>query len=149
MRRRDLLFGALGFVATPSPAQSLRALRVGYLHPGAQAVAEMRMAAFREGLGPPWTTSTRDVELIVQIADGESHRLPAMARDLVSLPVDAILAASPSAVRAASDATGTIPIIAVDLESDPVANGWAASLARPGGNVTGVFLDLPEISAKC
>jgi putative ABC transport system substrate-binding protein len=72
-----------------------------------------------------------------------------MAKELVSLRVDAILAVSPTAVRAATDATQTIPIVAVDLESDPVASGWATSLARPGRNVTGVFLDLPEVSAKC
>jgi putative ABC transport system substrate-binding protein len=52
-------------------------------------------------------------------------------------------------VHAAYTATKTVPIVAVDLESDPVASGWAASLGRPGGNVTGVFLDLPELSAKC
>jgi putative ABC transport system substrate-binding protein len=107
------------------------------------------MGAFREGLGTEWPSGSRGVDLIVQVADGDPDRLPAMAMELVSLPVDVIVAGSPSAVRAASNATRTIPIVAVDLESDPVANGWAGSLARPGGNITGVFLDLPEISAKC
>jgi putative ABC transport system substrate-binding protein len=72
-----------------------------------------------------------------------------MAAELVGLRVQVIAAVSPSAVHAAYMATTTIPIVAVDLESDPVANGWAASLGRPGGNVTGIFLDLPELSAKC
>jgi putative tryptophan/tyrosine transport system substrate-binding protein len=68
--------------------------------------------------------------------------------ELVQLKVQAICAVSPPAVRAAREATKSIPIIAMDLESDPVANGWAASLARPGGNVTGIFLDLPGFNAK-
>jgi putative ABC transport system substrate-binding protein len=62
--------------------------------------------------------------------------------------VDVITVGTSVAVRAALGATKTIPIVAVDMESDPVANGWAASLARPGGNVTGFFLDLPELSGK-
>src|SRR4051794_14360164 len=68
---------------------------------------------------------------------------------MVQAGVDAICAVSPPAVRAARETTEAIPIIAMDLESDPVANGWAASLGRPGGNVTGVFLDLPDFTAKC
>jgi putative ABC transport system substrate-binding protein len=63
--------------------------------------------------------------------------------------VEALLAVSPTGVSAALEATRTVPIIGVDLETDPVASGWAASLGRPGGNVTGVFLDIPEFSAKC
>ncbi len=63
--------------------------------------------------------------------------------------VDVIIAISPSGVRAAREATMTIPIVAVDLETDPVASGLAKSLRQPGGNVTGVFLDLAKICAKC
>ena len=75
--------------------------------------------------------------------------MPALAENLVNTRVDAILAAAPPAVQAASGATKSIPVIALDLESDPVTSGFIASLARPGGNVTGVFLDFPEFSAKC
>src|SRR5262249_2122326 len=63
--------------------------------------------------------------------------------------VDAIVAAAPPAVQAAANATNSIPVIAIDLESDPIASGFVRSLARPGGNVTGVFLDFPDFSAKC
>src|SRR5256885_3780450 len=75
--------------------------------------------------------------------------LPALAMDLVTQRVDTILAAGPPAVQAARSATAAIPVIAIDLESDPVASGLVASLAHPGGNVTGVFLDFPDFSAKC
>jgi ABC-type uncharacterized transport system substrate-binding protein len=66
----------------------------------------------------------------------------------VARKVDLIAAISPAAVRAAQAATTTIPIVANDLESDPVASGFAASIARPGGNITGVFLDFPDFSKK-
>ena len=82
------------------------------------------------------------------LANEQIDRLPDMAVDLVGQSVQAICAVSPPAVRAARAATRSIPIVAMDLESDPVANGWAASLAHPGGNVTGVFLDLPGFNAK-
>jgi putative ABC transport system substrate-binding protein len=72
-----------------------------------------------------------------------------MAAELVSLGVEAICAVSPPPLEAARAATQSIPIIAMDLESDPVARGWTKTLARPGGNVTGIFLDFPDFSAKC
>ena len=71
-----------------------------------------------------------------------------MAADLVKEGVNAICAVAPLAVRAAHEITRSVPIIALDLESDPVANGWATSLAHPGGNITGIFLDLPNFTAK-
>jgi putative ABC transport system substrate-binding protein len=72
-----------------------------------------------------------------------------LATELVNDRVDVIVAAGPPAVQAASGATATTPVIAIDLESDPVAIGFIASLARPGRNITGVFLDFPDFSAKC
>ena len=70
------------------------------------------------------------------------------AADLVRLNVNAIFAVGPAALAAVSNATTSIPVVGVDLESDPVAKGYAKSLARPGGNLTGMFLDLPELSGK-
>jgi putative ABC transport system substrate-binding protein len=72
-----------------------------------------------------------------------------LAADLVGDRIDVMVAAGPPAIEAASGATKSIPVIAIDLESDPVASGFVASLARPGGNITGVFLDFPDFSAKC
>src|SRR5262249_3782538 len=85
----------------------------------------------------------------VRLADGDVSRLPALATDLVNNRVDTIVAIAPAAVQAAAGATTSIPVIAIDLESDPVASGFVRSLARPGGNVTGVFMDFPDFSAKC
>ena len=74
--------------------------------------------------------------------------LPQTAADLVRLNVNVIFAIAPAALAAVSNATTSIPVVGVDLESDPVAKGYVKSLARPGGNVTGMFLDIPELSGK-
>jgi putative ABC transport system substrate-binding protein len=71
-----------------------------------------------------------------------------MALELVRPPVDVLTAIAPAAVAAAAKATRSIPIVVIDLETDPLALGLAQSLARPGGNITGVFLDFPDLSGK-
>jgi putative ABC transport system substrate-binding protein len=88
------------------------------------------------------------IAIEARYAEGHVERLPALAAELVRLQVDVIFTAAPAGVRAATQATKTVPIVAVDLETDPVASGLVASLARPGGNLTGVFLDMPELSSK-
>jgi putative tryptophan/tyrosine transport system substrate-binding protein len=75
-------------------------------------------------------------------------RLGEFTNELIGLQCDVIVAAGPYAVRAAMIATRTIPIIGIDLESDPAAAGWAASFSHPGGNLTGLFLDIPELGGK-
>ena len=74
--------------------------------------------------------------------------MPGLALELVKLKVDVLIAVSPAAIRAVQAVAGTIPIVATDLESDPAASGLAASLAKPGGNLTGLFLDFPAITGK-
>jgi putative ABC transport system substrate-binding protein len=81
-------------------------------------------------------------------AAAQLERLRDHASELVRLPVDVLVASSSPAVQAARQATQTIPIVALDSETDPVASGLAASLAQPGGNLTGVFLDHPELGGK-
>jgi putative ABC transport system substrate-binding protein len=151
MRRREVLVGFGAVLAAPLAGQAQPPSprrRVGFLHPGRSQVASMRAASFGHGL-LAGVGAREGLEVVSRIAEEENDRLPGMAAELVGLGVEAIAAVSPSAVHAAYRATRNIPIVAVDLESDPVANGWAASLGRPGGNVTGIFLDLPELSAKC
>ena len=74
--------------------------------------------------------------------------MPEFVGDLVRLDMDVIFAAAPEVVAAVRNATTGIPIVALDLESDPVAKGYFKSLARPSGNVTRMFLDIPELSGK-
>ena len=106
------------------------------------------MAAFSDGIGQGGLREIAEIEMVARFADNQLDRLPALAQELVEQGVRVICAAAPAAVGAARGATSAIPIVAMDLESDPVADGWATSLAHPGSNVTGVFLDLPGFSAK-
>jgi putative ABC transport system substrate-binding protein len=129
-------------------AQKPRGWRIGFLHPGQSALVSNRIVAFREGLGASGLREAADAEIVVRLANEQIEKLPILALDLVQQNVQAICAVSPPAVRAARDATQSIPIVAMDLESDPVASGWASSLAHPGGNITGIFLDLPGFNAK-
>jgi putative ABC transport system substrate-binding protein len=149
MQRREFIT-LIGGLASALPfsamAQPVRKWRIGFLHPGQSVTVNNRIGAFREGLGAPGPGEAP--EIVVRIANERLDQLPAMAVDLVGQNVQAICAVAPPAVRAARDATSSIPIIAMDLESDPVGNGWATSLAHPGGNITGIFLDLPDFSAK-
>lgn len=151
MNRRALLLAPalLGWAAA-APAQQRAAVpRVGVLHPGNNATLELNVAAIRDGMRDIAGGEERSVGILGRAADFNADRLAGFAAELAGSGVDLIVAISPAAVRAVVDATTTIPIIAHDLESDPVANGWVARLARPGGNLTGVFLDFPEVSAKC
>ena len=86
--------------------------------------------------------------IIIDDRSAPPQQLPNAASELVRINVDVICAGSSAGVRAAVNATHTIPIVALDLESDPVASGFASSLARPAGNLTGFFLNFPEFSAK-
>jgi putative tryptophan/tyrosine transport system substrate-binding protein len=151
MRRRDFIRLAIGSgSAWPLSvnAQQSKRWRIGFLHPGQSALVSNRVVAFREGLAASGPREAADAEIIVRLANEQIDKLPAMALELIQQNVQAICAVSPPAVSAARETTQSIPIVAMDLESDPVANGWATSLAHPGGNVTGIFLDLPGFNAK-
>jgi putative ABC transport system substrate-binding protein len=151
MKRRQFL-GGLGVVAAGWPlavrAQAGRTLQVGFLYPGVAAVANTRIAALREGLHAVGYAEADRVEFLTRASEGDPTKLAPLAADLVERKVDVIVPASPLAVRAAQSATSTISIVAADLESDPVGNGFVSSLARPGGNITGVFSDFPEFGTK-
>jgi len=118
---------------------------VGVLHPGSQPLGLLE--AFRDGLRELGYVEGRDVKLEWRFADGQSERLPRLARGLVNLKVDAILAITTQAAQAAKSTSGTIPIIIARV-TDPVGTGLVASLARPGGNITGLSAMTGELSAK-
>jgi putative ABC transport system substrate-binding protein len=101
-----------------------------------------------EGLRVAGFRVPEEVEIISQVADGDPARLSPLAAELIARKVDAIAAISTGAVQIVRAATAAIPIIAHDLETDPVATGLVASLARPGGNITGFFFDFPEFRTK-
>ena len=113
----------------------------------AEAIPHL-LAAFRRGLAEAGYVEGKNLAIEYRFSNYRPELLPEAAGDLVRLNVNVIFAASPWAVAAARNATGNIPVVAIDLESDPVAMGYVKSLARPGGNMTGMFLDIPELSGK-
>jgi putative ABC transport system substrate-binding protein len=151
MRRRDFIKVIAGSAATwPLVARAQQAGRmrqVGFLYPGPQSVAPSRITSFLSGLqagGLP----AEQVTIVSRVTDGDPALLEPMTADLIDRKVDLIFAISPAAIRAARAATTNIPIVAGDLESDPVGSGFIAANRRPGGNITGVFLDFPDFSKK-
>jgi putative ABC transport system substrate-binding protein len=106
------------------------------------------LAQFRAALRDLGYVEGKDYAIEPRSANGNPEGLRKLATELVRREVDVLYVTGPAAVRAARDATGTIPIVALDLETDPVASGLVGSLARPGGNVTGLFLDLPDLAGK-
>ena len=144
---------ALALVAfTPLPAaeaqQPTKVFRIIELNPIPPDVPLEPQRVFRQTLRELGYVQAENILIEDRFAAGSEDRLREYATEAVRLKVDVILAISSSAVQAATKATKTIPIVGMDLESDPVASGFVSSLARPGGNVTGLFLDLPELAAK-
>jgi putative tryptophan/tyrosine transport system substrate-binding protein len=114
--------------------------RIGFLG------LERRLEKFRQGLGDLGYVEGRDIVIEYRPSD-PADRLPGFAAELVALNADVIVAGGSLAVRAAQQATRTIPIVMTGT-SDPVGTGFVASLARPGGNITGLSLLSPELSGK-
>jgi putative ABC transport system substrate-binding protein len=143
--RRDFIT-LLGGAAAAWPLaartqQPGRVSRIGFLFPGTDAIAPIRIAAFREGLRAAGYREPEQIELIIRVTGGDPTRVAPMARELIERNVDILVPLSPAAVQATTLLTSTIPILAFDLETDPIGSGLVKSLARPGGNVTGVFFD--------
>ena len=133
--------------SVPAGAQSAEQVRrVGVLFPA--VLDPPRLDAIREGISRTIDQAGLRVLLEPRSAEGDVDRLPALAAGLTHARVDVLLAIAPAAVRAARKATTSMPIVAMDLETDPVKTGLVSSLARPGGNVTGIFFDAPEVAAK-
>ena len=143
MRRRDVLIGAAsvlcaGPARSQQPAGGIRPVLL-FLSPAEVPVLQ----ELQDGLAARGHVEGRS--LVIQRRIG---RLSEASADIASQKVDLIFAVSPESLRAARAFTQTIPIVAFDLETDPVEEGYAATFSRPGGNVTGVFLDQPTLAGK-
>ncbi len=149
MRRRDLLLAFGVFLAAPlAGAQApARAPRIGYLFSFARSQGEHLWEACRQGLRELGYVEGRTVMLEPRWADGRHDRLPALVDELVALNVDVIVAAATPASQAAKARAGRIPVVLVAV-ADPARSGLVASLARPGGRMTGLSLLTPELSGK-
>jgi len=122
--------------------------RIGFLSPASPAGGwDIRLQAFRDGLRALGYVEGKNLQLEVRWGEGNLERLPVLAAELIQLKVDVIVAASSPAVIAARQATRTIPIV-MPLSSDPVGDGLVASLAHPGGNITGLSVMSVELGEK-
>jgi ABC-type uncharacterized transport system substrate-binding protein len=123
--------------------------RVGYLHPGSPSdpLRQRRLEAFRQGLRDLGYVEGQNIAIESRWAEGQYDRYPALAADLVRLKVEVIVAVTGAATQVAQQATRTIPIV-MSAVADPVGSGLVASLARPGGNVTGLTGMSPDLVGK-
>jgi ABC-type uncharacterized transport system substrate-binding protein len=138
-----VLFALCSIASAQQPAG--KRLRIGYLQ--ASVASGENRDALRQGLRKLGYIEGKNITFDFRIAHGKFERLPVLASELVALKVDVILTAGSTATRAAKEATSTIPIVMLQ-DNDPVASGFVASLARPGGNITGLSTLRPEISGK-
>ena len=120
---------------------------IGSLSGSAPSTSPARREAFRQGLRELGYVEGKNIAIEQRYAEGKFDRLPALAAELVRLKVDIIVTAGPQTTRPAKQATSTIPIVMAQ-DPDPVGNGFVASLARPGGNITGLATFAPELSGK-
>lgn len=136
------------FSTSPADAQQNRGTpRIGYLTTPTFSNTARYAEAFRGGLKQLGYVEGKNIIVELRSAEGKSERLPALAADLVRLNVNAIVTHSTPAIRAVKDATKTIPIIMANV-GDPVAEGFVASLAHPGGNITGFTNLSPDLGTK-
>jgi len=142
-----LVLGILLAPLTSDAQPSTKIPRVGFLFPGTSSLASLRLEPFRQALRELGYVEGQNLTLENRWAEGQLERLPDLAADLVRLKVDVILTAATPAAHAAKNATTTIPIVMVD-PGDPVGTGLIASLAKPGGNTTGLSSTTPDVAAK-
>jgi putative ABC transport system substrate-binding protein len=121
--------------------------RIGVLLALSHSAISDRIQAFRNGLRDLGYAEGKTIVVEYRYADGKFERLPDLATELVGLKVDVIVTGGPTATRPAKKATSTIPIVMAQ-DTDPVGNGFVASLARPGGNITGLSNYHPDLSGK-
>ena len=140
MTRREFITLLGGAAAWPLAARAQQAAgklpRIGSI----STFRNENFEAFIEGLREAGRVDGQNMRLETRFHGGSLAGIDQFASELVALKCVVILAGAPYAIQAVINATSTIPIVGIDLESDPVASGWVKTLARPGGNFTGLFL---------
>ena len=143
-----LILTSLVLTCSPAEAQQpKKAPRIGFLVSASASSLAVRLDGFRQGLRELGYVERKNIVIEWRYAEGKLDRFPALAAELVRLKVDVIVTTGPIATRAAKQATGTIPIV-MAFDDDPVGSGFVVSLARPGGNITGLSSLSPEMSGK-
>lgn len=134
-------------LCSSAQAQQTKIPRIGYLSIGSPSFIPARVESFRQGLRELGYIEGETIVVEWRYANGSIERQLALAAELAHLPVELIVTAGPADTRAAKKATSTIPIVMAQ-DTDPVGNGFVASLAHPGGNITGLATLSPEIGGK-
>jgi putative ABC transport system substrate-binding protein len=152
MRRREFVKLLAGSAAAwPLAAHAEQAAKIpiiGFVYQGSQAAMAHRIEAILSGLRASGYDAPAQVEIVARAAEGDLAQIAPLVAEVIAKNVNVIMASGPLILNAARSSTRTIPIVAIDFETDPIASGVAATLARPGGNITGVFLDFPDFTAK-
>jgi len=138
---------ALASIHLADAQQPKKVPRIGFLSSLSPAAVSARMDAFRQGLRELGYVEGKNIVIESRWGEGKTERLPDLAVELVRLKVDIIVTGGPAVNLSAKEATVTIPIV-LGFDNDPVGNGFVASLARPGGNITGLSTHYPEISGN-
>ena len=146
--------GILALVATlalsgvvAQAQQPAKVPKLGYLAAASRSANAARTEAFRLGLRELGYVEGKNIVIEWRYAEGKRDRLPALAAELLRLNVDVVITAGPSSTRAAKEATSKIPLVMAQ-DSDPVGSRFVTSLARPGGNITGLSTLAPELNGK-
>jgi len=151
MRKKILLvalaISCLAPVYLARAQQPTKISRIGYLVGAFPSTVSARTAAFRQGMRELGYVEGKNIVVEYRYAEGNADREREFAAELARLKVDVIVTTGPTVTRAAKEATVTIPIVFAQ-DGDPVASGFVASLARPGGNITGLSTLAPELSGK-
>ena len=135
-------------VCFPAQAQQPKNLPlVGFLVPGSPSSYSVRIEAFRQGLRELGYIEGQNIIIEYRYTEGKSDRLPVLASELVQLAADVIVTITTPAIQAAKNTTSTIPIVMAEV-ADPVAVGFVATFARPGGNITGFTTLSPDLDGK-
>jgi putative ABC transport system substrate-binding protein len=142
-----LISSAIGWAAIAEAQPQEKIPRLGFLSTASLSSLSPRLEAFRQGLRTLGYIEGKNIEIEYRSADGKADRLPELAAELVRLKVDCIVTAGETPTRAAKQATSTIPIIMTTV-GDPVVLGFVASLARPGGNITGLSTISADLAGK-
>jgi len=151
MSRRMMVFVlSVAILVCTHPAdaqQTKKPPRIGYLTASTPAAQLPSSKALREGLRELGYIEGQNIAIEFRYAEEKPERLPILAAELVRLKVEVIVTGGPTATRTAKEATNTVPVV-MSQDNDPVGNGFVVSLARPGGNITGLATLSPELSGK-
>jgi putative tryptophan/tyrosine transport system substrate-binding protein len=135
-------------LCSPAEAQLVKKIpRIGFLAALSASAISARVEAFRQGLAELGYVEGKNIVVEYRWANGKFEQVPALPAELVNSKLDIIVTAGPTDTRAAKQATSTIPIV-MAFDNDPVGSGFVATLARPGGNITGLSTLTPETTGK-